>query len=147
MKTMIRLLSIVMFLSLLIGFSYSPVEAGGKCPTFLAHITHGIDGTRLGLTQELPVRVEVYFGPNLKLVDKIDLKYKESFTAELPRGTYLIKVYSVELQQYVDTMTVGPVEIPGCKKVIFQARLVNNTPVINVIMRDLAPKPVEEVTQ
>lgn len=138
MKTLIRLLSIVVFLSLLIGFSYSPVEAGGRCPTFIANVTHGIDGTRLGLTQELPVVVEVYYGPKLKLLDKIDLKYKESFTGELPRGTYLIKVYSVELQQYVETMEVGPVEIPGCKKVIFQARLVNNTPVINVIIRDLA---------
>ena len=143
MKTVIRLLSIVVFLSLLVGFSYSPVEAGGKCPTFIAHITHGIDGTKLGLTQELPVVVEVYFGPNLILLDKIDLKYKESFTGELPRGTYLIKVFSVELQQYVETMTVGPTKIPGCKKVIFQARLVDNTPVINVIIRDLAPKPVE----
>jgi len=47
------------------------------------------------------------------------------------------------LEQYVETMTVGPTEIPGCKKVIFQARLVDNTPVINVIIRDLAPKPVE----
>ncbi|WP_448335722.1 hypothetical protein, partial [Bellilinea sp.] len=108
MKTVIRLLSIVVFLSLLVGFSYSPVEAGVRCPTFIAHITHGIDGTKLGLTQELPVVVEVYFGPNLKLLDKIDLKYKESFTGELPRGTYLIKVFSVELEQYVETMTVGP---------------------------------------
>lgn len=143
MKTIVRIFSIVMFLSLLVGFSYSPVEAGGRCPTFIAHITHGIDGTKLGLSQELPVIVEVYFGPNLKLVDKIDLKFKQSFTAELPRGIYLIKVYSVELEEYVESMTTGPVEIPGCKKVIFQARLVENNPVINVIIRDLAPKPVE----
>lgn len=142
MKTVIRLLSIVVFLSLLVGFSYTPVEAGGKCPTFIAHVTHGIDGTRLGLTQELPVVIYVYYGPNLKLLDKIELKYKESFTAELPRGTYLIEVYSVELNQYIDTMTVGPVEIPGCKKVILQARLVNDIPVINVIVRDLAPRQV-----
>ncbi len=142
MKTVIRLLSIVVFLSLLVGFSYTPVEAGGKCPTFIAHVTHGIDGTRLGLTQELPVVIYVYYGPNLKLLDKIELKYKESFTAELPRGTYLIEVYSVESNQYIDTMTVGPVEIPGCKKVILQARLVNDIPVINVIVRDLAPRQV-----
>lgn len=142
MKTVIRLLSIVVFLSLLVGFSYTPVEAGGKCPTFIAHVTHGIDGTRLGLTQELPVVIYVYYGPNLKLLDKIELKYNESFTAELPRGTYLIEVYSVELNQYIDTMTVGPVEIPGCKKVILQARLVNETPVIKVIVRDLAPRQV-----
>lgn len=143
MKNIVRIFSIVMFLSLLVGFSYSPVEAGGRCPTFIAHITHGIDGTKLGLSQELPVIVEVYFGPNLKLVDKIDLTFKQSFTAELPRGTYLIKVYSVELGEYVESMTTGPVEIPGCKKVIFQARLVGENPVINVIIRDLAPKPVE----
>lgn len=142
MKTVIRLLSIVVFLSLLVGFSYTPVEAGGKCPTFIAHVTHGIDGTRLGLTQELPVVIYVYYGPKLKLLDKIELKYKESFTAELPRGTYLIEVYSVESNQYIDTMTVGPVEIPGCKKVILQARLVNDIPVINVIVRDLAPRQV-----
>ncbi|MFN7036714.1 MAG: hypothetical protein ACK4SN_10135 [Bellilinea sp.] len=142
MKTVIRLLSIVVFLSLLVGFSYTPVEAGGKCPTFIAHVTHGIDGTRLGLTQELPVVIYVYYGPNQKLLDKIELKYKESFTAELPRGTYLIEVYSVELNQYIDTMTVGPVKIPGCKKVILQARLVNDIPVINVIVRDLAPRQV-----
>ncbi len=142
MKTVIRLLSIVVFLSLLVGFSYTPVEAGGKCPTFIAHVTHGIDGTRLGLTQELPVVIYVYYGPKLKLLDKIELKYKESFTAELPRGTYLIEVYSVASNQYIDTMTVGPVEIPGCKKVILQARLVNDIPVINVIVRDLAPRQV-----
>lgn len=143
MKTFLRLFSIVVFLSLLVGFSYTPAEAGGRCPTFIAHITHGIDGTKIGLSQELPVIVEVYFGPNLKLMDKIDLKFKESVTAELPRGTYLIKVYSVELEEYVETMTVGPTTIEGCKKVIFQARVVDNTPVINVIIRDLAPKPVE----
>ncbi|MEW6503580.1 MAG: hypothetical protein AB1457_06425 [Chloroflexota bacterium] len=143
MKTVIRLLSILVFLSLLVGFSYTPAEAGGRCPSFIAHITHGIDGTKLGLSQELPVVVEVYFGPKLKLMDKIDLKFEESFTAELPRGTYLIKVYSVELEQYVETMTVGPTKIDGCKKVIFQARLVDNTPIINVIIRDMAPKPVE----
>ncbi len=142
MKTTVRLFSIVVFLSLLVGFSYTPVEAGGKCPTFIAHITHGIDGTRLGLSQELPVVVYVYIGPNLKLLDKIDLKYKESFTAELPRGTYLIKVYSVELQDFVESMTVGPVEVPGCTKVIFQARLVGGKPVINVIVRELAAKQV-----
>ncbi len=142
MKTIVRLFSIVVFLSLLVGFSYTPVEAGGKCPTFIAHITHGIDGTRLGLSQELPVVVYVYFGPNLKLLDKIDLKYKESFTAELPRGTYLIKVYSVELQDFVESMTVGPDEVPGCTKVIFQARLVGGEPVINVIVRELAAKQV-----
>ncbi len=53
-------------------------------PSFIAHITHGIDGTKLGLSQELPVVVEVYFGPKLKLMEKIDLKFEESFTAELP---------------------------------------------------------------
>jgi|GEM_PF-2130273 hypothetical protein len=35
MKTVIRLLSIVVFLSLLVGFSYSPVEAGVRCQPLL----------------------------------------------------------------------------------------------------------------
>lgn len=139
MKILVRLFSIVVFLSLLVGFSYTPAEAGTRCPTFIANITHGIDGTRLGLSQELPVVVEVYFvTPRAeKLFTSVNLSYKESFTGELPRGTYLIKVYSVELKSYVESMTTGPIEIPGCKKVIFQARLMDGVPVINVIIRDL----------
>jgi hypothetical protein len=138
MKILVRLFSIVVFLSLLVGFSYTPAEAGVRCPT-IVNITHGIDGTRLGLSQELPVVVEVYFVTSRaeKLFTSVDLSFKESFTGELPGGTYLIKVYSKELQSYVESMTTGPIEIPGCKKVIFQARLMNGVPVINVIIRDL----------
>lgn len=144
MKIVSRLLIIVVVLTLMLGFAQKPVEASGKCPTFLANITHGIDGTRLGLSQELPVVVEVYrVTPRMeKLVASIDLKFKEQFTGELPRGTYLIKVYSVELQSYVQSMTTGPIEVPGCVKVIFQARLMNGVPVINVIVRDWTPQPV-----
>lgn len=141
MKIVTRLLIIVVLLSLSLGFAQKPVEAMGQCPTFLAYVTHGIDGTRLGLSQDLPVVVEVYrvTQQREKLVASIDLKYKESFSGELPRGTYLIKVYSVELKSYVETMTTGPIEVPGCVKVIFQARLINGVPVINVIVRDWTP--------
>ncbi|MEN4011430.1 MAG: hypothetical protein AB1453_10235 [Chloroflexota bacterium] len=143
MKIVSRILIIVVLLSLALGFAQKPVEAGGKCPTFLANITHGIDGTRLGLSQDLPVVVEVYrVTPNAeKLVASVNLKFKEIFTGELPRGTYLIKVFSVELKSYVESMTTGPIEIPGCKKVIFQARIMNGVPVINVIVRDWVSQP------
>ncbi|MEW6178711.1 MAG: hypothetical protein AB1522_02175 [Chloroflexota bacterium] len=139
MKNAIRILSIIVFLSLLVGFSYTPVEAGGRCPTFIAHVTHGIDGTKLGLSQKLPVIVFVYFGPDLKLVHKFELSFKQSHTAELPAGMYLFKVYSVELKKFIHTMTVGPVKIPGCLKVGLHAKLWNGVPVIDVVVRELVP--------
>jgi hypothetical protein len=145
MKTISKITFGLLVIALLLSLSFVPVMASDKpaghiCPTFYAAITHGINGERLGLSRDLPVVAEVYYGPNLKLLAKVDLVFKQQLMVELPRGQYLIKVFSPELDSYIDSMQVGPVEIPGCVKVGLHARLVDGTPTILVRITELIMK-------
>lgn len=107
---------------------------GGEKPahptTFNVSVVHGINGRNLGLSRELPVVAEVY-KDGAKLAE-IPLSFKDRFTAELPAGNYEIKVWSVELGAYVDSMTVGPVDLPAGIDLGLRATLENGTPVLKV---------------
>ena len=136
---------VLLITALLLSFSFSPAQAkinppDGTCKTFYAAISHGINGERLGLSRDLPVVAEVYYGPDLKLLASVDLVFKQQLIVELPAGQYLIKVFSPELNSYIDSMQVGPVEIPGCVKVGLFARLVDGTPTIVVRITELFRK-------
>lgn len=142
MKTIVRLFSILLLLTLLIGMTPTGVRAEVpppplKCPDFVLTSTHGIDGTRLGLSQELPIIVEVYlYGKPLMTYS---LKFKEYYMKTLLRGDYTFKVYSVELQQYIETMQVE-MTVPGCSKLGLHFRLIDGVPSTNVILKDLYPR-------
>ena len=93
----LRLLSVVLILSMFFGFASSVAKAEvlpppAKCPDFVLTATHGIDGTRLGLSQDLPVIIEVYLQG--KPLTQIPLKFKDNYMVTLLRGDYSFKVYS-----------------------------------------------------
>lgn len=138
----LRLLSVILVLSILLGFAPTAVKAEvppppTKCPDFVLTATHGIDGTKLGLSQDLPIVIEVYlYG---KPLTQIPLKFKENYMATLLRGDYSFKVYSTELQSYLPSAEVTTFKVPGCTKVGLHVRLVDGVPVTKVIIKDLYP--------
>ncbi|MHB8133066.1 MAG: hypothetical protein ACYDH1_02480 [Anaerolineaceae bacterium] len=142
MKIFIRSLMILLVLSLLMGFAPKTVQAvvippPQKCPDFVLTATHGIDGTRIGLSKELPVIIEVYlYG---KPLTQIPLKFQENYMATLLRGDYSFKVFSTELQAYIPTAEVATFTVKGCTKVGLHIRLVDGVPVTKVIVKNLYP--------
>lgn len=138
----LRLMSVILILSMFFGFAPSVVKAEvlpppAKCPDFVLTATHGIDGTRLGLSQDLPVIIEVYLQG--KPLTQIPLKFKDNYMVTLLRGDYSFKVYSTELQRYLPSAEVTTFEVFGCTKVGLHIRLVNGVPVTKVIIKDLYP--------
>lgn len=98
--------------------------------TFNISVYHGINGRALGLSKELPVTVSVYQGD--ALIAEMPLEFKDRVAANLPPGTYTIKVTSAEAGP-LPSMTVGPVFIPAGVEVRAQARLAaSKTPIVNV---------------
>ncbi|GAP09942.1 hypothetical protein BECAL_01096 [Bellilinea caldifistulae] len=142
MKPFAKVVSLMVLLALFFGFAVSPVQAqtkGDQCETFFVNVNHGINGTRLGLSRELPVVAYVYKDGDV--LAKIPLVFKDNFQAELPVGEYTIEIFSEELGVFIDSMKVGPVEIPGCVKVTLLARLgEKGEPTIRVLIRELAGK-------
>jgi hypothetical protein len=132
MKTSIgRKVTVAVFaLAMLFGVGAQGAQAEGH--TFDVSVYHGIDGSRLGLSQELPVDIYVYkdgemlaFIPGFSFMDRIQV--------QLPAGEYEINVYSPELGAFVESMAVGPVEIPAGVDVRMNAQLgPGQTPVIRV---------------
>ena len=98
--------------------------------TFNVAVYHGINGRSLGLSRELPVIAEVY--KDGARIAQIPLSFKDRFSADLMPGSYEIKVWSVELGAYVDSMTVGPVDLPAGINLALRATLADGVPVLNV---------------
>ncbi len=142
MKPFAKVVSLIAIVALFLGFAFTPAQAavkGEKCETFFVNVSHGINGTRLGLSKDLPVIAYVF--KDGKELAQIPLIFKQTFQAELPVGEYTIEVFSEELGVFIDSMKVGPVEIPGCVKVNLLARLgEKGEPTIRVIVRELAMK-------
>ena len=135
-------MSVLLILSMFFGFAPSVVNAEvppppTKCPDFVLTATHGIDGTKLGLSQDLPVVIEVFlYG---KPLTQIPLKFKDNYMATLLRGDYSFKVFSTELQSYLPSAEVTTFKVPGCTKVGLHLRLVDGVPFTKVIIKDLYP--------
>ncbi len=119
-KLSISLLVAVVALVVALGISAQPALADGH--TFDVSVYHNIDGTKLGLSEALPVDIYIYKeGSFFSYI--ADFTYGERFSASLPEGNYEIKIFSRELGAFVDSMTVGPVDIPGGVEVRMQAAL------------------------
>jgi hypothetical protein len=131
MKIKNRLLIVVVALIVALGFAVQPAMADEHM--FNVSVYHNIDGTRLGLSEDLPVDIYIYDGAGRLLSIIAGFTYKERIDTQLPAGVYEIRVYSHELDSFVPSMTVGPTEIPGGVDVRLQARLgVGKTPIIGV---------------
>jgi hypothetical protein len=122
---------IAAILAVTFGIGVGPALAAGH-DTFDVSVYHGIDGQRLGLSRELPV--DVYIFNNVGLIGLVSgFTYQERFEATLPAGEYTIQIWSQELQTFLPSMTVGPVDIPEGVEVRMNAQLgEGKTPVINV---------------
>jgi hypothetical protein len=107
------------------------VNEGDAHPSgFNISVYHGINGTALGLSKELPVTASVY--EDGEFLANIPLEFKDRFATNLPAGTYTIMVTSAEAGP-LPSMTVGPVYIPEGVEVRLQAQLAGGkTPILNV---------------
>jgi len=115
----------------------TPAFAGAKpssdktCDYFYIGAVHRINGERLGLPKELPVDVYVNGGY------AFTFKYKEQVGfMKLPAGEYTITVNLAGTDTQV--MSLGPVEIPGCVKVVVLAKLVDGVPTLLPKIRQLS---------
>lgn len=131
-KILSRLMLVLTLVALVGGalvLSWNSVSAAAH--TFNVSVYHGINGRSLGLSKELPVIAEVY--KDGALIAQIPLSFKDRFTADLEPGNYMIMVKSVELNAYVDSMTVGPVDLPAGINLRLNAQLsAGKTPILNV---------------
>lgn len=128
-KTVSRFVIVATLLALLAGaFAFAAPNAKASDGTFNISVYHGINGRALGLSKELPVIATVT--KDGQTIANIPLEFKDRFTADLPAGTYLIKVTAVGVGP-VPSMTVGPVEIPEGVDVRLNAQLgAGGTPII-----------------
>jgi hypothetical protein len=111
--------AVVMVLAMLISAQVALAAGHG---TFNASIYHGIDGRRIGLSEELPVNIWIM--KDGVLFAKInDVTFRQRIDAELPAGNYEIMVESVELGAVIDSMSVGPVDISEDSDMRFRATL------------------------
>jgi hypothetical protein len=125
-----RIVIVIALIALLAGaFAFAVPQAKAADGTFNISVYHGINGRSLGLDKELPVVATVY--KDGAWLAEIPLEFKDRFTADLPAGTYLIKVEAVGVGP-IPSMTVGPVSIPADVDVRIQAQLSGGkTPILN----------------
>jgi hypothetical protein len=129
-KAFSRVVIVFALIALLAGaFAFAVPQAKAADGTFNISVYHGINGRSLGLDKELPVVATVY--KDGAWLAEIPLEFKDRFTADLPAGTYLIKVEAVGVGP-IPSMTVGPVSIPADVDVRIQAQLSGGkTPILN----------------
>ena len=129
MNKLSRVLVVFTLVALLAGvFAFAAPKAKAADGTFNISVYHGINGTALGLSKELPVIATVY--KDGAWLANIPLEFKDRFTADLPAGNYLIEVTAVGVGP-VPSMTVGPIDIPADVDVRLNAQLgAGGTPII-----------------
>ena len=133
-KLLSRMMIVLTLVAVLAGaLAFGATKARAADGTFHISVYHGINGKALGLSKELPVIASVYSGD--QLIAQLPLEFKDRFSANLPAGTYTIKVSAVVDGNLVPvpSMTVGPVGIPADVDVRLQARLAEGgTPILSV---------------
>ncbi len=126
------LAAVAVILASLLALSLQTIQASARTNTFNVAVKHAIDGTALGLSEELPVDVMVY--KDGALLTTLRLEFQDVIRAELPAGEYLIMVESLEAGP-LPSMTVGPVDVPAGAFVGFKAILDGGTPTLKVKIR------------
>lgn len=140
MKRAWKFASVLLALVIMFSAVATPAFAGtkpppvpppdGKCESFSLLAIHGVNGKPLGLPKELPVDVYVNGGY------AFTFEFKDTVgPLTLPAGEYTITVNLAGTVTQV--MSLGPVNIPGCTKVVVKARLVDGVPTLVAKVRDL----------
>jgi hypothetical protein len=138
MKHAWKFASVLLALAIMFSALATPAFAGtkpppppdGKCESFILLAIHGINGKPLGLPKELPVDVYVNGGY------AFTFEFKDAVgPLTLPAGEYTITVNLAGTETQV--MSLGPVNIPGCTKVVVKARLVDGVPTLVAKVWDL----------
>jgi hypothetical protein len=128
---MLKLSAFALALVVALAALVMPVQA--QDDTFEVTVYHGINGTALGLSKELPVVASIQLN-GAPLAD-LPLVFKDKITTDLPAGEYLITVVSAEAGP-LPSMTVGPVEIPAGAEVTLHAKLsADKTPIIKASIK------------
>jgi hypothetical protein len=108
----------------------SASETFEPASTFDVVVSHKINGQRLGLPKALPVNV--YINGALAIPD---FRFGQKVETSLPAGEYTITVTLLDGTP-LETMTVGPVDIPGGVQVNLNAKLsADLTPYIKVSVK------------
>ncbi len=130
------ILALVMMLSAIAvpAFAKERPPVDKVCEYFYIGAVHGINGERLGLDAALPVDVYVNgdFAFTFEFKDRVG-------PMMLPAGAYTITVNLAKTDTQV--MSLGPVKIPGCVKVVVIAKLVDGVPTLLARIRELPPTP------
>lgn len=139
MKRIWKFASALLAVAILLSAVATPAFAGtkppppppdGKCESFYLLAIHGINGKALGLPMALPVDVYVNGGY------AFTFEFKDAVgPLMLPAGEYTITVNLAGTETQV--MSLGPVNIPGCTKVVVKARLVDGVPTLVAKVWDL----------
>lgn len=125
----IIVLAIALVLPLFAGIRSASAAAEGN---FDLTVYHGIKGDELGLSRELPVNIWVY-RDGYQFAKLSGFEFRERINLELPAGNYKIMIESVELGVVIDSMTLGPVDIPEGANLAIRASLATGQiPVLTV---------------
>jgi hypothetical protein len=135
MKTIpVRLNHILAAIALVLLFSFSAQMALASTGSFDVSVAHNINGRSLGLSKELPVNITIYKdGAELAKIN--EFRFGDKLSTSLPAGNYKITVEVVGVG-ILDSMQVGPVDIPEGADLFLNARLgAGKTPVVGVTFR------------
>jgi hypothetical protein len=131
MKQVWKYVAALLVVVVMLGAASAPAMAGempppptdGKCEFFHLGAVHSINGERLGLPMALPVDVYVNGGY------AFTFEFKDTVgPVMLPAGRYTVTVNLAGTDTQV--MSLGPVDIPGCVKVVVVAKLINGVPTL-----------------
>ena len=133
-NTLVRRNHILAAIALVLLFSFSGQMALANTGTFDVTVAHNINGRSLGLSKDLPVNITIEKdGEELTTIP--DFRFGDKLSTSLPAGEYLITVEVVGLG-VLDSMTVGPVEIPEGVSLFLNARLSGGkTPIVSVTVQ------------
>lgn len=132
-NTLVRRNHILASIALVLLFSFS-AQVALAAGTFDVTVAHNINGRSLGLDKDLPVNITIE-KDGAFLAEISDFRFGDKLSTSLPAGEYLITVEVVGVG-VLDSMTVGPVDIPEGVSLFLNARLSGGkTPIVSVTAR------------
>lgn len=133
-NTLVRRNHILAAIALVLLFSFSGQMALANTGMFDVTVAHNINGRSLGLEKDLPVNITIEKDGE-ELATIYDFRFGDKLSTSLPAGEYKITVEVVGVG-VLDSMQVGPVEIPEGVSLFLNARLSGGkTPIVSVTVR------------
>jgi hypothetical protein len=132
-NTLVRRNHILATIALVLVLSFS-AQVALAAGTFDVTVAHNINGRSLGLSKDLPVNITIEKDGEF-LTEISDFRFGDKISTSLPAGEYLITVEVVGVG-VLDSMTVGPVDIPEGASLFLNARLSGGkTPIVSVVVK------------